>query len=268
MRRSSAESSCRLRLARHRGQQGVRKLPPDRRSDLREPPWPNPAGRAAPSAKRASSEEPTAQATERRRSTRLAAPSPSASSTALVISSTNSGMPSLRSTMSCRRLAGKELVAGDAVDHGVDFALRQPIDGERGHVRPSDPRRFEFRPERHDQQRAKTRDPVDRPTERFQAGRVGPMRILEDHQHRILARQRFHLRNERLQRSLPALRPGPDRARDSGHRSAATAFRRTARRPRSRSRSARAPHRACRASLGGASSRASPAARCIWPMIG
>ena len=66
----------------------------------------------------------------------------------------------------------------------------------------------EFRPERHDQQHAKTRDPVHRPTERFQAGGVGPMRVLEDHQHRTLARQRLHLRNERFQRSLPALRRG------------------------------------------------------------
>ena len=137
---------------------------------------------------------------------RRASPSPSASSTALVISSTNSGMPSVRSTMSCRMLAGQQLVAGDAVDHGVDFALRQPIDRERGHVRPSDPGRFELRPERHDQQHAKARDPVHRPTERFQARGVGPMRVLEDHQHRTLARQRLHLRNERLQRSLPALR--------------------------------------------------------------
>jgi len=31
------------------------------------------------------------------------------------------------------------------------------------------------------------------------------MRILEDHQHRFGARQRFDLRNERFQRSLPAL---------------------------------------------------------------
>ena len=117
-------------------------------------------------------------------------------------------MPSVRSMMSCRMFAGSELVADDAVDHGVDFALRQPIDGEGGHVRPSDPGRLEFRPERHDQQHAKTRDPVHRPTERFQAGGVGPMRVLEDHQHRTLARQRLHLRNERLQRSLPALRRG------------------------------------------------------------
>ena len=48
----------------------------------------------------------------------------------------------------------QRLVADDAVDHGADFALRQPIDGEGGHMRPSDPGRLELRPERHDQQHA------------------------------------------------------------------------------------------------------------------
>src|SRR5262249_9411399 len=42
-------------------------------------------------------------------------------------------------------------------------------------------------------------------TKRFQAGWVSPMRILEDHKHRALPRQRLDLRGERLQRFLPAL---------------------------------------------------------------
>ena len=41
---------------------------------------------------------------------RCAAPSLPASSTALVISSTNRGMPSVRSMMSCRTLAGRSLL--------------------------------------------------------------------------------------------------------------------------------------------------------------
>ena len=54
----------------------------------------------------------------------------------------------------------------------------------------------------------RVRDPVHRPTEHFQARGVDPMRILEDHQHRILPRQRLDLRSERFQRSLPALLRG------------------------------------------------------------
>jgi len=94
------------------------------------------------------------------------------------------------------------------VDHRVDVALRQPIDGQRRHIRPSNPGRVEFRPERYDQQRTEVSNPVHNPAERFQAGGVGPMRILEDHQHRALSCQRVHLRNERLKCSLPALRRG------------------------------------------------------------
>ena len=54
---------------------------------------------------------------------RSAAPSLSASSTAFVISSTNSGMPSVRSMMSCLNARRQRLIASDAVDHRVDFTL-------------------------------------------------------------------------------------------------------------------------------------------------
>jgi hypothetical protein len=39
-------------------------------------------------------------------------------------------------------------------------------------------------------------------TKYFEARGIGPMRILKDHQHRILACQRLHLTNERVQRLL------------------------------------------------------------------
>ena len=57
----------------------------------------------------------------------------------------------------------------------------------------------------YEQQHAKGSYPVYDPAKHFQAGRVGPMRILEDHQHRILACQCFHLGNERFQCFLPPL---------------------------------------------------------------
>ena len=142
------------------------------------------------------------------------------------------------------------LVADDAVDHGVDIALRQPIEGEGRHVRPSDPGRLEFRPERHDQQHAKSANPVHHPTERFQARRVDPMRILEDHQHRTCASPAPPF--AQLSASSVFCRRccgAQIRARDSVHRSAATASRQRAPRPARRSRSAPAAHRACRASL-------------------
>ena len=39
----------------------------------------------------------------------------------------------------------QRLIAGNAVDHGGDFALRQPIESECGDMRPSNPRRLELR---------------------------------------------------------------------------------------------------------------------------
>ena len=84
-----------------------------------------------------------------------------ASSTALVISSTNSGMPSVRSTMSCRMFAGSALVAGNVVDHALAVALRQPIERESASRGPPDPRRLELRTEGDDQQHRQRPNPVD-----------------------------------------------------------------------------------------------------------
>ena len=97
-------------------------------------------------------------------------------------------MPSVRSMMSCRDVRRQLLVADDAVDHGADFALCQPIESEGGHMRPSNPRRLKLWPVRNDQQNAKGSYPVHGATERFKARGVDPMRILEDHQHWTLAR--------------------------------------------------------------------------------
>jgi len=87
--------------------------------------------------------------------------------------------------MSRLMLAGRSFFADNAVDHGTHVALCQPIDREGSHVRLSYPWWVEFRPERHDQQHGKHRDLVHNPTQHFQARGVGPMRILENHQHRI-----------------------------------------------------------------------------------
>ena len=117
-----------------------------------------------------------------------AAPSPSASNTAFVISSTNRGMPSVRSMMSCRDIRRELLVADDAV---IMAAISRspsrlivravtcgcPIQGGSNsgrNVTISSTRRVLYS--------------VHGATEHFQACGVGPMCILENHQHRILAR--------------------------------------------------------------------------------
>jgi hypothetical protein len=80
--------------------------------------------------------------------------------------------------------AGRQrLIADDHVDHGVDFSPRQRTNGARAYMSLSDPERLEFRTVSHDQQHTNGSYPVHRSTERFEARGVGPVRILEDHQH-------------------------------------------------------------------------------------
>ena len=127
-----------------------------------------------------------------------------ASKTALVISSTNSGMPSVRSMMSRRTLSGS-VIAGDPIDQRASIGYRQPVEGEHRHLRLPNPGRRVFRPKGHDEQDAKPGDAVDRSSERFQARGVAPMRVLEDHQHRTLPGERLDLREQRIESSLAAL---------------------------------------------------------------
>ena len=79
-----------------------------------------------------------------------ASPSLSASSTALVISSTNSGMPSVRSIISCRIVSGSAWLPANEVNHRSDFALPEPVKAECRDVGSSKPRRFKFRAVRDD----------------------------------------------------------------------------------------------------------------------
>ena len=72
-------------------------------------------------------------------------------------------------------------------------------------MRLSHPRRVELGAESYDEQHRKGFNSVHRPTEHFQARGVDPMRIFDDHQHRLLSSQSRELCRQRFQRSLPAL---------------------------------------------------------------
>ena len=67
---------------------------------------------------------------------RCAGPSPSlsASSTAFVISSTNSGMPSVRSTISAITSEGSSLLPTKARDDGGCFTPPEPVERHACHV--------------------------------------------------------------------------------------------------------------------------------------
>ena len=99
----------------------------------------------------------------------------------------------------------KPLVAHNAVDHGGYFALCQSIEGEGGHIRPSNPWWVELWPKRHNQEHTEGLYLINDATEQFEAGGVGPMCILKNHQQLVLARQGRNLGNECFERSLPTL---------------------------------------------------------------
>ena len=110
-----------------------------------------------------------------------------------------------------------------------------------------------------------------RSTNRFdhlEARRIGPMRILEDHQHRSLFCQSRYLRDQGFQCSVSALLRRKLRARDSGHHWGATTFPQRARHPQSGSRFRVNKALSLSSFAFGGSSCASPAARSIWPMMG
>jgi hypothetical protein len=75
-------------------------------------------------------------------------------------------------------------------------------------VRPAGPGRGELGPEGGDQQDPKRRHPIDDQIIELEGGRVAPLRILEQHHHRLPRRQPLHLRHQRPQRHLLLLLRG------------------------------------------------------------
>ena len=73
------------------------------------------------------------------------------------------------------------LVPDKARDDGGRFTLPKPVKRQARHMRPSSPRRIELGAESYDEQHWKSFNLVHRPTEHFQARRIDPMRIFDDH---------------------------------------------------------------------------------------
>jgi hypothetical protein len=104
-----------------------------------------------------------------------------------------------------QHIRGQLLVRENAGDYGRGFQLPKAVQRQAGHLRLPHPLRVELRAEGHDQQHRKRSDSIDRPAERFQARRIDPMRIFNDHQHWSLVRQSHELRHQSFQRCLPSL---------------------------------------------------------------
>jgi hypothetical protein len=96
-------------------------------------------------------------------------------------------------------LVGQRLAAGDLRCQSDPVAPVQPIERQHCHLRLPGPRRLELRTECHDQQHPQAADMLDEEVEQFARGRVNPMRVLEDHDHRLPARQAFELPDQCLE---------------------------------------------------------------------
>src|SRR5215831_11659103 len=90
------------------------------------------------------------------------------SRTVLVNSSTNNGTPSVRSAIWSMTSSGSAL--------SPEICATKVV-----------------RSKRHDQQHREVADTFDGEVEQLTRGRVDPMRVLENHDHRLLARQTFEL---------------------------------------------------------------------------
>ena len=122
------------------------------------------------------------------------------SKTVFVSSSTNSGTPSVLARICSSRLGGERLPAGELGDDGTALRARELGEVQRRDMAVPRPARRELRPMReHDQQRDGSH-PVDQQIEHFQAGGIGPVRILEQHHGGVFAGGRFGEIDQRSQR--------------------------------------------------------------------
>jgi hypothetical protein len=85
------------------------------------------------------------------------------------------------------------------LDQRGAIAPVQPIERHHADLRLAGPGRLEFGPERHDQQHRQAAYPLDGEVEQFARGRVDPMRVLENHDYQLPARQTLDLADQRLQ---------------------------------------------------------------------
>ena len=64
----------------------------------------------------------------------------------------------------------------------------QAIQRQQGDLRLAGPRRLELGAERHNEQHGQATHPLQTEVEQLARGRVDPMRVLDDHENRLLAR--------------------------------------------------------------------------------
>jgi hypothetical protein len=99
-------------------------------------------------------------------------------------------------------LAGQRLAAGDLFDQDGAVMPVEAIERQHADLFLAGPDRLELGAERHDQQDRQAVNTFDYQVEQLPRGRVRPMRVLEDRNDRLPARQALNLPDQRLQGQL------------------------------------------------------------------
>ena len=98
---------------------------------------------------------------------------------------------------------GQRPPARHRLGEGSALPAGQAVQRDQRRVRPAPPGRRELGAEGQQQQHPLARDPPDQPVEQLQRGRVGPVQVLEDAQHRLPAGEAGHLLDQDVDRRLP-----------------------------------------------------------------
>jgi hypothetical protein len=101
---------------------------------------------------------------------------------------------------------GRDRAASDHLgDHVLDVGLLEPSELQRRQIRRAHPRQREFVAECQNEQQAKLVGQPDREPEQLERGRIGPMQILDDADHRRLGAQALQALDQRGKRIAPQL---------------------------------------------------------------
>ena len=95
------------------------------------------------------------------------------------------------------------LSAGYMIDQHGPLALRQPVERQHGDVRLPGPGRLKFRTEGDDEKDRQGLQALDGQRQQFERRWIGPMHVLEQHQHRPAPRQRLQLLDQRRENLAP-----------------------------------------------------------------
>jgi hypothetical protein len=105
-----------------------------------------------------------------------------------------------------RRHFARQRPARDVLGQGRDLGGSQAVERDASDVRETGPGRLVFRPEGEERQYRQGADALDGQIEHFERGRIGPVGVLEQHQHRLLPRQCFELVEQGRQGQAALLR--------------------------------------------------------------